>query len=471
MSFPAAVAFRKQFSALSKDEAEAYVADLWQARGWNVEREGKRLRLTRSRDEPAKTLYVPGNAPGEGLPQDADIVITTTDATDYDVPGGVEVVAPAGLYRMTKYAIDRDESERLLAAHFDGIETESDASDDSQNIGGERETGRDGDPGDAVASDDGVDGAPVNRSTSERESGDGAAVETESNRDSTDRKAGDASTDSPGTQRLSRRTMLITGGVLFAGLSSVLVREFSGDTEPPVESAGLTDEGVVDPTALAEAHVAEIEDRSYSLAFTLLRNDADRSLRSYLSMDLALAADRTYLAHVSTDGPEAPKFLGEAPATAVFWSDSDSYLVQRPPEKTQPFTEFEPPDGHAGTWKYWARTIPFGGTYGSRPGRYFQTVFEAIPTRLVERLSTDGTDQYRIASDGTKPSSPSKLGDQGLSGIRDVRLGAVVDQHSVIRSFELQFVSEIDGDRIEHSRTLGYSALGETDVERPVSVE
>lgn len=82
MSFPAAAAFRKQFSALSKDEAEAYVADLWQARGWNVECEGKRLRLTRSRDEPAKPLYVPGNAPGEGLPRDADIVITTTDAAN-----------------------------------------------------------------------------------------------------------------------------------------------------------------------------------------------------------------------------------------------------------------------------------------------------------------------------------------------------------------------------------------------------
>ncbi|MEF8778874.1 MAG: hypothetical protein V5A36_08180, partial [Natronomonas sp.] len=200
-------------------------------------------------------------------------------------------------------------------------------------------------------------------------------------------------------------------------------------------------------------------------------SDADRSLRSYLSMNLALAADRTYLAHVSTDGPEAPKFLGEPPATAMFWSDSESYFVQRPSDEPQSFTEFEPPDGYAGTWQYWARTIPFGGMHDSRPEVYFRTVFEAIPTRLVERQSTDGTSRYRIADDGTQPRSASELGDPGLSDVRDVRLDAVVDRHSVIRSFELQFVAEANGDRIEHRRTLDYSALGETEVERPESVD
>ncbi|MFW5959427.1 MAG: hypothetical protein ACOCQ3_05445, partial [Natronomonas sp.] len=294
-----------------------------------------------------------------------------------------------------------------------------------------------------------------------------STIETRTNRDTFDRTPGDEATDVPGTDRMSRRMILLTSGALVAGIGSLLATKFSIDTESPVEPPGLTDEGVVDPTALAEAHAAEIEERSYSLAVTVVVSDAERSLRSYLSMDLALAADRTYLTQVSTDGPDAPGFLGSPPATAVFWSDGDVYLSQFSPEETKAFTEFEPSNGFAGKWQYWARTVPFGGTLQSRSERYFQTIFDAIPTRLVERQRIDGTDQYRLTNDGSQLRMSSNLNEPGVSQVRDVRLDAVVDHRSVVRSFELQFVAQKNEDRVGFYRTIDYSSLGETTVERP----
>lgn len=468
MPFPVAETFRTKFLAFSRDEAVAFVADLWRARGWSVEERGGRLLLRQSTSGRVRTLYVLANSSDETIPDDADMVIVSTDAPRDHVPDDVESIDPATLYQMTKYAVESEERKRLLDIHFDDIQPETVASDDELvNTSENQETGANTNSVDSVASDESLDAVSEESSNVGLESNEDSTVETRANRDTVDRRTGDEATDSPDTDRVSRRMILLTSGALIAGIGSLVATKFSIDTEPPVEPPGLTDEGVVDPTALAEGHAAEIQDRSYALGLTVVVSDAERSLRSYLSMDLALAADRTYLTRVSTNGPEAPGFLGSPPATAVFWSDGDVYLSQFSPEETEAFTEFEPANGFAGKWQYWARTVPFGGTLQSRPEQYFQTIFDAIPTRLVERQRIDGTDRYRLANDGSQLRTSSNLNEPGVSQVRDARLDAVVDHRSVVRSFELQFVAQKDGDRVVFYRTVDYSALGETTVERP----
>jgi len=227
----------------------------------------------------------------------------------------------------------------------------------------------------------------------------------------------------------------------------------------------VTGEGVRDPTALAAAHASAIRDVSYSLSTTQVRHGADRALRSYLSMDLAQAADRSFLARVATAGPDGPKFLGNTPATGVYWSDGDVHLAKIPSDGESTFHSFVPPMGYVGTWKYWAWLVPFGGMYFSGPQRYYSTVFEAIPTRLVERRLTADGPVYRV--EGRAARSPSSLETVGASGVRDVTLRASIDRDGVVRSFDASYGALFDGDRVDVRRTIEYADVGSTTVGRP----
>ncbi|MFB6236406.1 MAG: hypothetical protein ABEH81_08600 [Halopenitus sp.] len=491
-----ATAFSEQLATLSAGAATALVADLWSARGRDVEQTDGRLVLDATSTAPAETLAVVTDGSDTPPTRGVDTVVTTVDHRDLDVPPNADVVGPEDLFQLLKFGVEPDHGERLLAEYFENLPAEferstpahPDSTTDSWVADGNTVVDADGTAtegadgtatevadGKAVADADVTIAEAVEGTAAEAaEAADEAAVENpggntpENGRESTGTEAADtmAPTESP-SRTPTRRALLLTGGAVVAGLGAAIATGVTTNAQPTVAAPGVTAGGVVDATSLGAAHVDGIAERSYSLALDLRISGVDERLRSYLAMDLGLTADRTCRTRVSTSGEEAPKFLGEPPATAEFWSNGETHLVNYEPAATESFTEFQSPDGFVGTWKYWAWAIPFGGTLGSRPSGYFETVFDAVPTRLVERRETADGPLYRVANDGRELTSPSSLNEPGASNVRNVRLDALIDSRGVVRSFELDFAAELDGEPAEFSRRMAYTAFGETTVERP----
>lgn len=223
---------------------------------------------------------------------------------------------------------------------------------------------------------------------------------------------------------------------------------------------GLTGDGVTEPGTLARAHVARLADRSYTLAVNRTVRYPNGTLRERLGLNLSLGANRSYLVHTGTEGPRAPVFLGIPPARAAFWSNGSAYTRRLTRDGTTTYTSFRPTDG-AGTWQYWARTVPYGGR-GGNPRGFLTRAFSAVPTRTTARVSDGGTAAYRVVGDGATERIELDVNDP-----REVDLRATVTAAGLVRSLSLSYVGTVEGERVVVERSYRYERVGNTTVERP----
>jgi hypothetical protein len=417
---PSRAAFRRRFLASSPGERLDFLADLYEAQGWQVQRLEDALEIRQSAAGPARTVRLVDDSALDET--DADVAVLSTKATNAGDVDGVSVVDPSELYDRLRYGVQSGASTRLLEAHFG--EFPAAAPPES----GEMATGSSS--SDAPFSDD----------------------------ESDETDAGDRRPD-----RTRRALLLATGAVLGAGGTLATTRFVDGRS--PVRVPGITREGVEQADTLAASHMSALRTRSYSFGLDHVRRDDHLSIRSSYGIDLSLSAERDYLARVSTDGPEAPRTLGDPPARSAYYSDGQQHFVDRSPDEDGGVIEFEPPNGYMGTWEYWAYIFAFGGMLGSTPERYFQHVFEAIPTRLVDVREDGDGGLYRLEStERTLRASP-----QSFTGrdVRDLDMSAVVDERGLVRGLTLEYRSTVDGTPSRVSRRIKYDNVGETDVESP----
>lgn len=486
--------FRDRLAALSPDALAAFVADLWAERGLEVDRSGSRIDARDPVTGVLEGLYVlptgedPATAPEEGV----DVVVAVQPARDGphaggDLPADVRPIDAEELRRIVLYAIDRDAATGLLEEHLGYGPPrfpvrEPTGRPDPDGLTAERPT-RDGPRGSlgsrAVA---GGSGAVAGGSAGSR---DAAAVD-----------GGDA-TGGPSavSPTLGRRSALL-GGVVLAGIAFVGLRSSgrdgwaslaggpatSGDhaaggdpSESPGGTSGdagaplvpwLTRDGVVDPPALAEAHARRLRDTSYGLEVERTVRAGDGSLHSRLRVDVSLAVDRTYVARVETAGPHAPAFLGIPPAQATFWSDGDTYVrrFSRGGEVTH--NQFEPPDNHAGSWRYWVHTVPFGGQDGS-PRAFITALFEGVRSRFAGPATANGREAFRIASEGERPTAGTFRFAGDLDAVEDVSVDALVEPDGLVASLDLSYAGEHGDGPVSVRRSVRYRGLGATAVGRP----
>lgn len=463
MPIDAPARFQARLSALSGAELEAFVAALWEARGYAVERVENGLLVRQSSDDSTTKLAVLQASYEGAAPPDVDMVVAI-QASAPAVGSEVTVIDVDELFEMSVFGVETAESDRLWTNQLNisppewhdavdaGTGAASEAGGDQEPAADELETRN-------QTTEDSAEAADVEKTTSvasqARESAPGIGGTT------------DRASDSGG--RFSRRGTLIAGAAALAGLGTAAAVSMSTNENVEIPVSGLDRDGVQDPGALAETHGTVIEGTSYSLALRSLWSEVGGGLRSYLSLDLGVTRDRTYRTRVSTAGPEAPRFLGNPPATAVYWSDGETYIVNRSTDETEGFREFVPPDRFVGSWEYWAHAIPFGGRLGSHPTTYFRRVFDEVPTRFVERTTGRGPTRYRVANDGERPSPGSSLGLVDIGNARDVRLDTTIDENGVIRTFDITFRGDAAGEPVEITRTLRYDSVGSTVVEDPRS--
>lgn len=264
--------------------------------------------------------------------------------------------------------------------------------------------------------------------------------------------------------RLLACLLLVTAGcnVPEGGAADEPTRTVTPVPVPAEETlaSGVTDEGVVNPRALADAHAGVLAETSYQLTVNRTVRGVNGTLRERLLLDLSLTADRTYRTETSTAGPEAPVFLGSPPANATFWSNGSTYVRKLTRDGKTTYNTFSPVEG-AGTWQYWARTVPFGGQRAS-PRAFLTRTFRAVDTTVVSRADSNGTTVYRLRGNTT-----TERLDESVAEPRNVSLTATVTEQGLVRSLSLRYVGTVEGERVRVVRNVTYHGVGETTVERP----
>ena len=259
--------------------------------------------------------------------------------------------------------------------------------------------------------------------------------------------------------------------VLVAGCSG-----FTGGDEPTptltpgeapepttVYPPGVDESGVVAPDALAEAHTDRDDGRSYTLISNRTVRYENGTLRAEISTRIELATDRSFVVSVATDGPDGPLLLGEPPASAVYWSNGSTYARALTRDGRTTYNTFTPPDQYTGTWRYWTRTVAFGGRAGYS-GQTIREVFTSVPTTVVGRETRNGTTVVRLAGSSAESSD---FAAPEIDSVTNLTLQAAVDTNGLVRLLQYRFDGTVDGEPVVVERTIRYEAVGSTTVEKP----
>lgn len=232
------------------------------------------------------------------------------------------------------------------------------------------------------------------------------------------------------------------------------------DDPTAVTAPGLAPEGVVDPTALARAHVAALAHTSYTLHANQTVRDPNGTLRWRNVRTTRVAADRRRASVVhAVRGPRA-RLLGDEGGRAAFYTDGERLLRAVTVNGTTSYG-VEPATRYDGNWKPWTYVwrSPGGGVW-----RDVVPLLGALETR-VRPTARDGERIYRVTA--TSVDAEAFAAAERVVDPRGVSFVAVVDERGVVRAYRLAYEATLDGERIVVTRRVGYTDLGETTVRRP----
>jgi hypothetical protein len=260
--------------------------------------------------------------------------------------------------------------------------------------------------------------------------------------------------------------LVLSGCSAFTGGSDSTTTPTLTPADAPDTAAyppGVNERGVVSPEALADAHGARDDDRSYTLVSNRTVRFANGTVRSAFRLRIALAENRSYLATISTNGSRGPVLLGRPPASAAYWSDGETYARRLTREGTTTYNTFTPPDQYTGTWRFWARTVAFGGRSGYA-GQTIRRTFRAVPTTLVGQERVDDTTLYRLRGD---EATSTDFAAPEIDAVSNLSFAATVDRDGLVRRIHYRYDGRIDGVRVGVERTIAYRNVGNTTVGKP----
>jgi hypothetical protein len=228
---------------------------------------------------------------------------------------------------------------------------------------------------------------------------------------------------------------------------------------------GVDESGVVSPSRLADAHVDALGSQSFTLVSNRTVRDADGRVRSHLEVTVAVGENRSYLADLTTAGPEGPVLLGRPPARGVYWSDGSDHARKLTRRNETSYDRIDASRTFAGSWLFWTNTVAYGGVIGrSSAESFYRSTLRDVPAELAGQRTENGTTVVRLVGDraGSTDFSQVDAGD-----VRDVRLEAVVDERGLVRSFRLSYEAVVDGDLRTVDWEISYERVGNTSVSRP----
>lgn len=228
--------------------------------------------------------------------------------------------------------------------------------------------------------------------------------------------------------------------------------------------AGIAADGVVDATALARAHDAELGNRSFTLGRSLAVRgpDGDVLVRNRRVVRAAEGGDHfVWNASARVDGA-APLWLrqqfGGRSERAYSNATTTFVLVVIDGER------------HVTTYSERSGTTPFLGAGRSLTGQSFvRRTFAGVDTRVTDVSRTDGFVVYDLAA-AEGPHALEENATGGLS-LEVLSLSASVERSGVVRRVELRYAVERNGRRYTVRAVQTVVAMGSTDVRRPAWVD
>jgi hypothetical protein len=226
-------------------------------------------------------------------------------------------------------------------------------------------------------------------------------------------------------------------------------------TPVPQLAPGLTGQGVTDAFVLGEAHVAALDDISYTMQenFSVTyRNRTDYRQRGVVAR--LAANDSRYYVSRSISGPQ---IYGNGTAVNAFWSNGTRVL------RAQMFNgsvSYYPPRGADRGTRSPAR-VGFATTNREQIYR----LFSSVETRVTDRERRNGTTVYRV--EATNVTNPTAFEGIKRQNPENLTLVAHINSAGLIREYRLNYTATVNGSPVRVSRRARYTNLGNTTVERP----
>ncbi|MFB6102133.1 MAG: hypothetical protein ABEJ73_06160 [Haloplanus sp.] len=478
-------AFRRLLDGLDDAELAAFVAAVYDARGWETEHDDGIVVTPPGAGRPRR-LAVPGD--GDHVATPVGDTATAVDAAD--------------LREMVLYAVDADDRERLFRRFFDRDPADIDAATDDDGAPNRRpgtETATDADgapnrrPGTETATD--ADGAP----TRTRDASDATGVTRHETPTAISDASGSATTREPESETGSDDepsrtirwltvglTVALVGGVVAAAgpalpsttptgeggaAANGTAMPDAGDEELgataegkegerlPVASGvrrvettddlppGVADGGVVDASTLADAHEDALTDRSYRLRI-VHREFADGELRGVAHERATIAASDRYRSRV--------RQLGALRHESTVIGDGSAY-ANGETRYVRPLGGRDTPES-ARTQSRVATATTEPDRFADRTGRYVRWYLSVERSWLVGTTERNGTTLVRIAFAGDP-----------WPGATNVTGRALIDEHGLVRVLRRTYVPANDP-RVRVETTIRITP-GQVTVTRPEWVE
>lgn len=253
----------------------------------------------------------------------------------------------------------------------------------------------------------------------------------------------------------SRRTVL---GSIAAFTLASRVNANDGEARAAVAvqedelAPGLTEDGVEDPIALAEAHRDTLLDTSRTMEVEDTRA-ADETTLVEIDETTEVEEGTFPVLHTSTVGGDDPVLFAEDAGTTEIWSDEGEHVVRTTDE-----------DGEE---SYEAVSRPSGIEEDRTRWTEVNVVFESTEVEIIDEDESGEYAVYELESTGEfDPPSGAAFADAD-----EFSLTARVDERGVVREYAISYddVIEIEDEeeRVDVEQTVSFVELGETSVEQP----
>ena len=229
-------------------------------------------------------------------------------------------------------------------------------------------------------------------------------------------------------------------------------------TPTPVSqlAPGLTGEGVTDAFALGDAHASVLDDTSYTMVENSTVVYSNGSIYSRWTTDARLAAnDSRY--YVVQNGSVGKSVDGTDTYRMALWSDGERALLAEERNNDTSYRSPRSPEGES---------VPPVEALGPDPTNReaIYAHFGAVETRVVNRTTRNDAMLYRV--EATEMTS-SVAFERVWRNPRNLSMTALVDSQGLVHEYRLHYTATLNGDTIEVTRRVRYTALGDTTVERP----
>lgn len=229
-------------------------------------------------------------------------------------------------------------------------------------------------------------------------------------------------------------------------------------TYPP----GIGPGGVTDPVRLANAHYGSLRNRSYTTTRTVVKRDVDGTFVSRTRFHGQFGPDRSRFRFVYTARGESQVF-GTTPGRLELYAD-DERLLQSLTVRNETTRESLPPQSFS------QRPGPFneypGRAFGLRsPSREAYLLFLAVEETVFPITDNETAAYYVRATGLDQPVALANL--ERVDDPANASLTATLGPDGLVREYDLSYEATHEGRRVRVERTVTYSGVGGTTVERP----